>query len=120
MMNNWFLKIDAEKMQCYPIQLEDVGDEGLESLSPLYREIECDMVERVSLGKNLELWIDEEGMFTEKNAFYLTSYLSPIKGNAILAQYNYKGETHGWESKADVPMIHISDWLLINDPSDLV
>ena len=119
-MNKWFLKIDVDEMKCYPIKIEEVSEEGLESLSPLYKEIKCDIVERVSLGKSLELWIDEEGLFTKKNAFCLTSYLSPIRGNAILAQYNYKGETHGWESNEDVPLIHISDWLLIEDPTDFV
>mgnify|MGYP000438997060 CR=1 FL=1 len=105
-MNKWFLKIDVDEMKCYPIKIEEVSEEGLESLSPLYKEIKCDIVERVSLGDNLELWIDEEGLFTKKNAF--------------LAQYNYKGETHGWESNEDVPLIHISDWLLIEDPTDFV
>ena len=31
------------------------------SLGDMYSSLECDMVERVSLGGNLDLWIDEEG-----------------------------------------------------------
>jgi hypothetical protein len=31
------------------------------SLSDMYSSLECDMVERVSIGADLDLWIDEEG-----------------------------------------------------------
>lgn len=120
--NNWFLKVDSQEMRVYPIQL-NLDEDGSLGLSELYKEVDCSMVERMRLGQNLELWFDEEGLWTSKNAFVLGGGYASIRGNAIMAMTDWTDDgavSVGWVCKEDVPLIHISDWVIIDDPSDII
>jgi hypothetical protein len=56
-MANFVVEIDPREKS---IKKALYNDESV-SLNDMYASLECDMVERVTLGGDLDLWIDEEG-----------------------------------------------------------
>lgn len=75
-----------------------------------YREINCDLVDRVALAKGLDFWVDDEGMFTQKPNYYASAiaaglgYIAILYGNVVVSGINYNsGETlsipEEWENK---------------------
>lgn len=56
-MSLFIVEIDPREKS---IKKVEFNNESVE-LSDLYSSLECDMVERVSLNSNTDLWLDEEG-----------------------------------------------------------
>ena len=56
-MNLFVVEIDPREKSIKKVEFtnESVG------LKDMYSSLECDMVERVSLNSNADLWVDEEG-----------------------------------------------------------
>jgi hypothetical protein len=57
-----------------------------DGLKDMYRLIDCDLVECVSYGRDLDIWVDEEGLLkdNDKGFFMVPSYPQPLKGNGLL------------------------------------
>jgi hypothetical protein len=70
--------VDVAKLTVREVQFNGLKD--------MYRLIDCDMVECVSYGKDLDVWVDEEGLLKNdgKGFFMLPSYPQPFKGNGLL------------------------------------
>jgi hypothetical protein len=65
------------------IELNDHGG----CLKGLYKAINCDLVELVRLSKDLDLWVDEEGLLKidEDTKYFHTEGMSnPIAGRGVL------------------------------------
>lgn len=70
--------IDVDKLNVREVQFDGLKD--------MYKLIDCDMVECVPYGRNLDVWVDEEGLLKNdgKGYFMLPSYPQPLKGNGLL------------------------------------
>lgn len=71
--------IDVAKM--------DVREVEFDGLDTMYKLIDCDMVECVSISRNEDLWLDEEGLMKNdgKGHFYYKGHLSQaFKGNGLV------------------------------------
>jgi hypothetical protein len=70
--------VDVAKLTVREVQFNGLKD--------MYRLIDCDLVECVSYGKDLDVWVDEEGLLKNdgKGFFMLPSYPQPLKGNGLL------------------------------------
>jgi hypothetical protein len=62
-----------------------VSEVEFDGLKDMYRLIGCDMVEVVSVAKNADLWVDEEGLLKDdgKGSFRFGNG-SWLKGNGLL------------------------------------
>lgn len=79
---------------------------------PMYRALSCSMVERLSLSNGIDLWLDEDGMYTQKKhnkklseiADQLTKYEHRILGAGIFLSTDDWGDLASL-SKEDYDML---------------
>ena len=92
------IKIDVVNQVVTTIKM----DKGLKAL---YKEIGCELVEKVTLANGIDMWLDEEGLLQNPQApkFCFVGSSNVFTGNAIIAGYTANGEM------ADVPIL---DWQL--------
>lgn len=58
---------------------------GLETLKALYSAIGCETVTRYSLGTEVDLWLDDDGMLTDNPTFWqLEGASQPFAGRGVL------------------------------------
>jgi hypothetical protein len=65
-------------------------------LDDMYRELECRLVECVSIAQGLDMWVDEEFLYADKQINNVASHLSqrPIMGSVVfLGIDNVEGES---------------------------
>lgn len=70
--------IDVAKLNVFEVEFDGLDD--------MYRLIDCDMVECVSLNRNTDLWVDEEGLLKNdgKGFFFYAGREEPLKGNGLI------------------------------------
>ena len=79
------IKIDCEKQQVYEVELDKKN-----LLKSMYAEMNCDLVDKVSINTDNDLVIDEEGLLKEDNgAFDLLGY--QFRGTALVVGYDGEG-----------------------------
>lgn len=78
----------------------EIKESGERFLDFCYREIGCDCIDRVSVARGLDFWVDDEGMYTQKLNVAGTAlamvlgYHSFLYGNIVVSGIDYdKGET---------------------------
>ena len=64
----------------------NVREVEFDSLSDMYRLIDCEMVECVAVDAKTDLWVDEEGLLKEdgKGWVVFKGAHSPLKGNVLI------------------------------------
>ncbi|GAB2797798.1 hypothetical protein GCM10027275_49080 [Rhabdobacter roseus] len=81
------IKIDVVKKEVYQIQIED-------TLEAMYEAIDCQIVERVVINRNNDLWLDEEGLLhhPQPPKFWFKGANTPITGNGLICGFNGEGQ----------------------------
>lgn len=81
-----------------------IGDDWRE----ISRTIGCDMFTTVRLTDTETLFVDDEGLFTDKDFFHLNGYPQPLAGNGLILGTSLSGESVDTKLFADVVASHIS------------
>jgi hypothetical protein len=68
------------------VMSKEVREVEFDSLKDMYRLIDCELVECVAWGCDLDIWVDEEGLLKNDNKgfFSVPTYPEPFKGNGLL------------------------------------
>ena len=70
-------------------------------LEAYYEKIGCDLVEHVHIDRNIDMYVDEEGLFKDKPFFTIKSS-TPLRGNGLIIGTDFEtGETTSSKLKAD-------------------
>jgi hypothetical protein len=82
------IKIDVETQTVFGIEI----DNGLQGL---YTAIGCQLVDRVVLDNETDLWLDDEGLLQDPQPakFSIAGFDQRFTGNALICGYNAEGET---------------------------
>lgn len=82
------IKIDVVKQEVYQVQIEN-------DLESMYEVIDCQIVERVVIDRNNDLWLDEEGLlhYPQPPKFWFKGAIAPFTGNGLICGYNGEGQT---------------------------
>jgi hypothetical protein len=85
------VEIDPRKKS---IERVEFNEESIR-LKDMYSSLECDMVERVALNENIDLWIDEEGVLNNASErigyFNLGEY--QFVGKGLICGLDEEGES---------------------------
>lgn len=106
-----FLKYHADRKEFEVIKKEETED----MLKFLYRQIECDIIEIARLSDDIEVVVDEEGLFKGDNAMTQLIFegrkTQPFSGNLVFVSPDY--ETGEIISLTDEMIEHIQQQLFI-------
>lgn len=101
MAKMFVVEIDPREKSIKKVEFND----DVVRLSDMYSTLECDMVERISLNRNTDLWIDEEGMLNNAEGrigFFTLGNDYQLVGKGMICGVTPDGESVPFdEEKAD-------------------
>lgn len=79
--------IDPIAMTVHPLRIQH-------GLDAMYEAIGCELVDCVTIGDGIDLWVDDEGLFNcPDHVFILPGLHQPIAGRALILSHDDDGET---------------------------
>ena len=76
------------------VHMVDIDDR--DKLHSMYRHLHCELVDRVSINRHDDIWVDDEGLLslTEESKFFtFKGYDGVLAGNGLILGVNEMGES---------------------------